>query len=110
MMKRIAATALVAGFFCTPAHAEKVDMSTLTCAQVMAASQDDIGTMLVWMHGYIGGQNSDTMLDLTEFQQAAKDIGEYCAKNPETSLLNAVQETMGEDEKRISAVTASSRP
>lgn len=98
MIKRIAAAAFVAGFFCTPAFAEKVDMSTITCAQLMASSQDDIGTMLVWMHGYLGGQNEDTMLDLKEFEQGAKDIGEYCAKNPETSLLNAVQEMMGEDE------------
>lgn len=98
MIKRFAAVALATVLAGGAAQAEKVDMSTITCKQLLEGHKDDIGVLLVWMHGYLGGNNEDTLLDTAEFEQGAKDIAEYCVANPETSLMNAVKEQLGEEE------------
>ena len=98
MTRHFAAAALAVVLASAPAAADKIDMSTITCQQFLASGEKDIEVMLVWMHGYLAGQSEYTLLDFAEFEQGSKDLAEYCSQNPETSLMNAVQESMGEEE------------
>jgi hypothetical protein len=85
-----AAALLLAG----PARAEVVDMAAITCGELLDMKGDDAGTILVWVHGYFGGKNDDTRFDLKAFENAAKEIGAYCAKNKKVTLISAAKEVL----------------
>jgi hypothetical protein len=55
-MKSVYATLAAVGitfatFASVPAHATKIDLSTLTCKQFIDGSKDEIGTVLTWLDG-----------------------------------------------------------
>jgi hypothetical protein len=77
-----------------PVRAEVVDMAAITCGELLDMKSDDAGTILVWVHGYFGGKNDDTKFDLKAFENAAKEIGMYCAKNKKVTLISAAKEVL----------------
>jgi len=86
--------ALAALAMASPARAEVVDMAAITCAELLDMKSDDAGTILVWVHGFFGGKNDDTKFDLKAFENAAKEIGAYCAKNKKVTLISAAKEVL----------------
>jgi hypothetical protein len=74
------------------ARAEIVDMGAITCGDLLKMKSDDVGTIMLWMHGYFGGMNDDTKFDQAAFQDVAKTIGAYCAVNQKVTLLSAFKE------------------
>jgi acid stress chaperone HdeB len=88
LMITVAALAALA----LPAKAETVDVSTLKCSELMAMNQDEIGSMLLWLHGYYGGQANDTTIDLSAFEPMGTAIGEKCAAEPELGVMTAIKQ------------------
>ncbi len=75
-----------------PLRAEVIDMASVTCGDLLNMKSDEAGSILLWTHGYFGGLANDTKFDTDAFKDAAKEIGEYCAKNKKVTLISAIKE------------------
>jgi acid stress chaperone HdeB len=78
-----------------PAHAEVLDLSTLTCKQFLEGGDDEIKMVLTWMDGWYKGDEDKAIIDTTVFVENAKKFGAYCATNPTMSIVNAAEEILG---------------
>jgi acid stress chaperone HdeB len=90
----IAAAALLAA--ATPAHAQKVDLSTITCKQFLEMSKENIGLILMWMAGYYADEDASPVVDFDKMKEDAGKLADYCAKNPTVGLITAAEETIAE--------------
>jgi acid stress chaperone HdeB len=96
-MKKLIGAALLAAFLAPiPAHAETIDLATIKCSE-LATIQDSDGTFLfTWLLGYQAGQAGTTTMDLGAMESIGKNIGEYCAANPDVGVLAASTTAMQE--------------
>lgn len=74
-----------------PIRAEVIDMAAVTCGELISMKADEAGSILLWTHGYFGGLADDTKFDPKGFEEIAKAIGEYCAKNKKVTLISAIK-------------------
>jgi hypothetical protein len=72
-------------------RADVIDMAAITCGELISMKADEAGAILLWTHGYFGGLADDTKFDPKAFDEVAKAIGEYCAKNRRVTLISAVK-------------------
>jgi acid stress chaperone HdeB len=82
------ATTILAISACA-ASAEKIDLSTMTCAKFQANSKDEIGIILTWLDAYYRNDDDPPVIDTDRFVENAKKLGEYCAANPTIGLITA---------------------
>lgn len=75
-----------------PVRADVIDMAAITCGELLQMKEDEVGSILLWTHGYFGGLADDTRFNPDGFKEVAKAIGEYCAKNKKVTLLSAIKE------------------
>ena len=75
----------------TPSKAVVLDVSDLTCKDVLELKSDDLSAVMMWTHGYFGGKAGDTKIDFKSFEAAGKAIGEYCGANPTANWLEAIE-------------------
>lgn len=94
-MKLFAAAALAATFTfaAIPAKAAPVDMSTITCAQLLGMQQDEISFVLIWVAGYMAGTEEELSMDPDTLSAAVTATVTYCGENQEMSVLNAAKES-----------------
>jgi acid stress chaperone HdeB len=78
-----------------PAHAEVLDLSTLTCEQFLKGGDDEIKMVLTWMDGWYKGDDDKAIIDTNVFVENAKKFGAYCGANPSISIVNAAEEVLG---------------
>jgi hypothetical protein len=78
-----------------PTHADPVDMSTITCAQLMSMKQDEISFILTWVQGYMAGMQEETSMDPDALGKSVTDTVAYCQENQEMSVMNATKEVDG---------------
>src|SRR6186997_586855 len=76
----------------TSARAEVIDMASVTCGELISMKADEAGSILLWTHGYFGGLADDTRFDPKGFEEVAKAVGEYCAKNKKVTLISAIKQ------------------
>lgn len=67
----------------------KFDMKEMTCKELITMDEDSAGVMLMWLDGYLSGITGDTTFDGKEFGSFAGSLGEFCAKNPDSKVLDA---------------------
>ncbi|NJR13184.1 MAG: hypothetical protein HC779_01265 [Phyllobacteriaceae bacterium] len=96
-------TALAAALFSTAlllaapsALADSVDMSTITCEQLMAGTGEDAGNLLIWVDGWLAGQADETMLDSETLEAQVEGILTVCQESPEMSMINAAKQYLNE--------------
>ena len=94
IFRAIVTAALLAA--ATPAQAQKVDLSTITCQQFLEMKQDSISLILMWMAGYYSDQDALPIVDFDKMKEDAGKLAAYCAKNPSVGLITAAEETIAE--------------
>jgi acid stress chaperone HdeB len=80
----------------TPAQAQKVDLSTISCKQFLEMNRESISLILMWMAGYYSDQDAPPIVDFDKMKENATKLAGYCAKNPEVGLITAAEETIAE--------------
>jgi acid stress chaperone HdeB len=78
----------------TPAHAQKLDLSTVTCKQFLESGKDTISLILMWMAGYFADEDDPPIVDFDKMKSDAEKLGAYCAQNPTVGLITAAEETI----------------
>jgi hypothetical protein len=88
-----AAAALAVLAATAPSRADPVDMSTVTCQQLLGMKQDEVSFMLTWVVGYMAGADEETSMDPDILGKHIADTVAYCSDNQEMSVMNAAKET-----------------
>jgi acid stress chaperone HdeB len=92
----LAAAAATLAFASTPSRADSVDMSTITCENLLSMKQDEVSFVLIWVQGYTAGANEDSTMDPDVLAKSVTDTVNYCQENKSTSVMNAVDATAEE--------------
>jgi acid stress chaperone HdeB len=96
MKAALGALAGLAVLASTPALAESIDMSTITCEQLVNGSGEDAGNLLIWVDGWLAGQADETMLDADTLGAQVEGIITICGENPTMSMMNAAKQYLNQ--------------
>jgi acid stress chaperone HdeB len=87
----LVAVSLVAA---APAHAQKLDLSTVTCKQFFESSKENIGLVLMWLTGFYADEDAPPVIDFDKMKTDVEKLATYCAKNPDTGLITAADQVI----------------
>ncbi|MBF0226698.1 MAG: hypothetical protein HQK76_14690 [Desulfobacterales bacterium] len=74
------------------ANAEKVDMSQLTCSDLLKIEdEDEAANLIVWLDGYLSGLTGDPKIDENALEQFVEELIKFAQKNPDVKLLKAAE-------------------
>ncbi len=94
-MRKVLIAALLAATTVVPftasVRAEVINMAAITCKELLEGKEDDIGTILMWLHGYYAGRSNTTTLDTDGLTKDSEKIGKYCAENPTITVMQAIE-------------------
>lgn len=72
-----------------------IDVAKITCDQFVLFKVADPNTIAVWVHGYYSGKQGQTVVEVETLKANVKKVRAYCLKNPDVTLLDAVEELRG---------------
>lgn len=84
------------GLTCGFARAERLDLATVKCSEFFASGKDNIGRVMMWLEAYYSVENASPVIDFTKMRDDEVKLGDYCAKNPDDSLITAAEKLMGQ--------------
>jgi acid stress chaperone HdeB len=94
-MKKLLTLATTAMLSVTlPSQSQQLDMSTVKCRDFVSSSKENIALMLMWLQGYYSDQDASPIIDFDQMQKDAAKLGDYCAKNPDHSVITAAEEAL----------------
>ena len=74
------------------AHAQTmVDVSKITCEQFLLYKITNPNNIAIWISGYYNGKRNNTVLDVQEMQAHVEKVKDYCVKNYNTTVMQAVE-------------------
>ena len=82
-------------FAAPAAYADKLDLSTIKCADFVKAGKDNIAVIITWLDGYYKDPDAPPVIDFDKFQKNSEKLGKYCGENPDSGLITAADKTLG---------------
>ena len=70
--------------------AAEVDMSKMTCKEAKAMSKAKTAAVAIWISGVAAGKSNNMMVDTDKMVANAEKMKDYCNKNPDSTLVDAV--------------------
>lgn len=89
----------LAASIAAPARAQVVDVSKVTCEQLLTASPNAI-EVAIWLSGYYNGLKKNTQLDLNQFKANADVVVAECRSDPKKTLMQTVDKLLGTKKKK----------
>lgn len=92
MKKLIFAIALAGAL--TPAASQaqvKIDMTKITCGEVLAMPADDRSDFAAFMSGWFSQKSGRTFIDVGLFQKNSASVMNWCAGNKSESVMAGLQ-------------------
>ena len=81
-----------------PAQAQvTLDISKVTCDQYNAYKVTNPQNIAIWVNGYYHGKRGDVTLETQRLVENARKLRDYCRRNRETLVLEAVETLFGKD-------------
>lgn len=107
-MQRLTATIAIAllyvASFTTTATAEKIDLSTVSCAQLVESiekgsdkDKSGMGGILYWIAGYSVTEEQDSVIDFGALGKDFDKILAACREQPKVGLLTVSKKFLGEN-------------
>jgi acid stress chaperone HdeB len=73
-----------------------LDVAKITCWQFVTYKITNPQFIAVWISGYRHGKEGNTIIDPPSLVANATKMQEYCTKNPDVPLMQAVETVLGE--------------
>lgn len=73
------------------ARAEIIDLSLVTCKDLLAADPDRQVLISSWMAGYFSASKNLNVVDLRYTERNRRVIGNYCKTHKSDTVMNAMQ-------------------
>jgi len=78
----------------SPAAAQKLDLSTVTCKQFLDSGERTMSMVMMWLAGFLTDEDEPPIVDFDKLKIDAGKLGDYCRKNPTTNLMTAAEEVL----------------
>lgn len=85
---RALATALALLATAPAVQAQKLDMSKLSCKDMLEGGKDGIIIVWSWLYGYYSADDADPVLDFGVLTEKGKRLAEACAANPSKDVIS----------------------
>ena len=72
-----------------------LDVSKLTCGQLLSYKMTTSEKIATWLSGYHNGKSGNTSLDTHGLIRNAKKLRNYCVRNGQTLVMDAVETVLG---------------
>jgi len=72
-----------------------IDVAKINCEQFATYKVANPDHIAIWLNGYFHGKRGDLMVDTQQLTGSKKQIQEYCLKNPDVPLMQAVELLFG---------------
>ena len=98
MNNKLLMTMLTVLSLTSPAMAEDklvVDLSKMTCRELIKLDFQDFAGITMWLSGYYNASVRNTTIDLYQFATAAKSVKDYCQTSPQATVMSAAERALG---------------
>ena len=72
-----------------------IDVAKIDCHQFATYKVANPDRIAIWLNGYFHGKRGDMIVDTQELTESAGKVTEYCIKNPDVLLMQAVETLFG---------------
>jgi hypothetical protein len=72
-----------------------LEVSKITCEQYYAYKVTNPQNIAIWVNGYYHGKRGDVTLDTQRLVENARKLRDYCRRNPQTLVMQAVETLFG---------------
>jgi acid stress chaperone HdeB len=101
MLKSIIVSGLI--FFCAAVSTARaqvtLDVSKITCDQFTGYKITNPQNIAIWLSGYYSGKRDTTIVETQTLVANAKELRDYCIRNPQTPVMRAVETLFDKDKK-----------
>ena len=96
MAKRLAVFVAMALGASSPLSAQvMIDVAKIDCQQFATYKVAHPDKIAIWLNGYFHGKRGDLIVDTGELAGNRDKVQEYCLKNPDVPLMQAVETLFG---------------
>jgi acid stress chaperone HdeB len=96
MLKRAPIFAGVLLIAISPLNAQvSIDVAKITCQQFATSKVANPDRIALWLNGYFHGKRGDMIVETQELAGDTRKVQEYCVKNPDVLLMQAVETLFG---------------
>ena len=96
MFKHLASFLVLCVLASAPLSAQvTIDVAKLTCHQFATFKVAHPDKIAIWLNGYFHGKRGDMVVDSQELAGSTDKVKEYCIKNPDLPLIQAVETLFG---------------
>ena len=88
----ILATAFL--FAASPAHAQKIDLTKMTCKQFIESGSERITAIITWLQGYYADEDDPSIVDFDKIKEDTEKVVDYCRKKPNDEFMDAADDVM----------------
>ena len=95
-MKKFGLAAILLAFCClcapTAGNAadDEQDVAKVSCKEFLGSGEQMAG-MLFWIDGYMSAKSDNTVMSEAWMQKLGTHLGQYCAKNPGNTIMQAIE-------------------
>ena len=72
-----------------------IDVAKINCQQFATYKVANPDRIAIWLNGYFHGKRGDMIVDTQELAGSSDKVKEYCIKNPDVLLMQAVETLFG---------------
>jgi acid stress chaperone HdeB len=72
-----------------------LDVSKITCDQFVGYKVTNPQNIAIWLNGYYSGKRGSTIVDTQGLAGNARELQNYCIRNPQVPVMQAVDTLFG---------------
>ena len=72
-----------------------LDMAKVTCDQFTGYKITNPQNIAIWLSGYHSGMRGNTVIDTQALLAKARELQDYCLRNPQTPVMQAADTLLG---------------
>jgi acid stress chaperone HdeB len=94
--KHVFRAVMLVVFSISGAHAQvTIDVSKITCEQLVLYQVASSDYIAIWLHGYYSAKRDSTLVDTQAFKANANKVRTYCRMNSKETVMQAVEKALG---------------
>jgi len=67
----------------------KIDVTKMTCKDLMSGNDTDRAVVVSYFHGFLAGKKNSTVVDVDATSALSDKIRDYCLSNPTITVMDA---------------------
>jgi hypothetical protein len=87
-----AALAVAAMLSAAPAQAQVVNLSKMSCKEILTTGKDGITFIWAWLYGYYADQDADPVIDFGKLTAKGQALAEACQKSPDKDVISIAED------------------